>query len=368
MNGRGAGRREAGPGSAYFLLVLAPLLWSGNFLAGRLLAGSLPPVTLSLVRWLVATPLLLWMARRNGLGRPPRAAWPALAAMGLSGVALFTPAVYLALHTTAVLKASLLQSTTPIFGVVLAALAGMRPGWRQVAGALATVAGVALILLGPAWARGGAAARAGGAGGVELGDGLMLLAAFLWAVYTLYAQRAAEAWQPGSGAAGSGEAGPAGGGRGSRGDMGVALGVTAWSSLAGLPPLALLTVLEWAWGGAWKAAYGAGPRLLPGLAAVAGILYVALGASVLAMWAWNGGVRRIGSARAISFNNLLPAFSALWGALLLHEPPDPWSLGGGLLVVGGVSLAAGAGGARAGAEAPTPVGGPAPAAERGEEI
>ncbi|MDI3318054.1 MAG: DMT family transporter [Bacillota bacterium] len=346
---------EGGHAGAYALLVLAPLLWSGNFLAGRLLAGSLPPVTLSLVRWLVATPVLLLLAHRAGLGRPPRAARPALAWMGLSGVAIFTPAVYLALHTTAILKASLLQSTTPVFGVALAALAGLRPGWRQAGGSLLTVAGVALILLAPARLPAAAPAPGGGAaggwGGLRLGDLLMLLSALLWAVYTLYAQRAAEAWQsaPDAPSPGSRAVRPAPG----RTDL--ALGVTAWSSLAGLVPLALLTAAEWLWGGAWKEAYGSGPRLELSLSALAGVLYVALGASVLAMWAWNSGVRRIGSARAISFNNLLPVFTALWGSLFLQEPVDPWSVAGGLLVVGGVSLAAGA--ARPGAGA-TAVAGP----------
>ncbi|MCL6522340.1 MAG: DMT family transporter [Firmicutes bacterium] len=350
----GSGREGRAPEGAYLLLVVAPLLWSGNFLAGRLLAGSLPPVTLSLARWLVATPVLLALARRQGLGLPPRSARPVLAWMGLSGVALFTPAVYLALHTTAVFRATLLQSTTPVFGLLLAALAGMRPGWRQVAGALATVAGVAMILLAPAGGRGG-----GGPGGVRAGDVLMLLAALFWAVYTLGAERAAGTWRAALRARGEG------------GEAGVALGVTAWSALAGLPPLALLTALEWLAGGAWKAAYGAGPRLVVGAPALAGVLYVALGASVLATWAWNGGVGRIGSARAISFNNLLPVFSALWGSLLLHERPDGWSLGGGLLVVGGVSLAArgGAAGARSatGAPAAGAAGEGLPAPEPGKE-
>ena len=36
------------------LLVLATLLWGGNFVIGRAVAGDIPPITLAFLRWCVA--------------------------------------------------------------------------------------------------------------------------------------------------------------------------------------------------------------------------------------------------------------------------------------------------------------------------
>ncbi|MDO5289830.1 MAG: EamA family transporter, partial [Pseudomonadota bacterium] len=36
------------------LLTVPPLLWAGNAVAGRLLAPLVPPITLNLLRWLLA--------------------------------------------------------------------------------------------------------------------------------------------------------------------------------------------------------------------------------------------------------------------------------------------------------------------------
>ncbi|MER1999936.1 MAG: EamA family transporter, partial [Lysinibacillus sp.] len=36
------------------LLVLATVLWGGNFVIGRAVTGDIPPITLALLRWAVA--------------------------------------------------------------------------------------------------------------------------------------------------------------------------------------------------------------------------------------------------------------------------------------------------------------------------
>lgn len=57
------------PGTAA-LLLLPPLLWAGNAIVGRALAGEFPPLALSLWRWTLAlaliapfTALALWRER-----------------------------------------------------------------------------------------------------------------------------------------------------------------------------------------------------------------------------------------------------------------------------------------------------------------
>jgi hypothetical protein len=59
------------------LLTLPPLLWAGNAVIGRLMAGQVPPITLNFLRWALALLLLLpaagWLLRK---GSPLWPHWP----------------------------------------------------------------------------------------------------------------------------------------------------------------------------------------------------------------------------------------------------------------------------------------------------
>lgn len=48
--------------STVLLLVTPPLLWAGNAIVGRVMQGVVPPVTLNLLRWVLAFALLLPLA------------------------------------------------------------------------------------------------------------------------------------------------------------------------------------------------------------------------------------------------------------------------------------------------------------------
>ena len=53
-----------------FFLVLPPLLWAGNAVVGRLAIGSMDPLWLNAVRWMLAFVLLLplgWRALVHGV-------------------------------------------------------------------------------------------------------------------------------------------------------------------------------------------------------------------------------------------------------------------------------------------------------------
>ena len=71
----GAGKRRyvALFGNAYILLALAGLLWSGNHVAGRAVAGHIPPLFLSALRWLIGAAVIYPFARPH-LARD----WPAI--------------------------------------------------------------------------------------------------------------------------------------------------------------------------------------------------------------------------------------------------------------------------------------------------
>ena len=65
---RAAGESRAGGwffDQAYLLLSLASLFWAGNVVLGRFIAGHIPPITLSVIRWSGAVVLLLPFAARH---------------------------------------------------------------------------------------------------------------------------------------------------------------------------------------------------------------------------------------------------------------------------------------------------------------
>jgi drug/metabolite transporter (DMT)-like permease len=89
MSAASQGRRAAL--YPYALLTLASLFWAGNWIVGRAVRDSMPPIALTFWRWGVAALLLAPIAvpRLAGRSRVLRRQWRVLFLLGLSGVALF---------------------------------------------------------------------------------------------------------------------------------------------------------------------------------------------------------------------------------------------------------------------------------------
>jgi drug/metabolite transporter (DMT)-like permease len=290
-----AARRVPAP----LLLALAALLWSGNFVIGRAVAGRVPPVALAFWRWAVALAVLLPLTRRALRARAPvlRRSWKILLLLGILGVGNFNLLVYVGLNATTATNALLLNSACPAFILAITFATGLgRATPRQLAGIALSLAGVVAIvtrgapeaLLSIAFAR---------------GDLWVLAAVLSWAIYTILLAR-----RP-----------------------------------AGVEPLALLTVLV-AVGVLWIAPFYAwelasGSRLRLDAVAAGAILYVALLASIAAYFLWNVGVAAVGASRAGVFLHLMPAFGSVLAAILLGESFRAFHVAGIALVLAGVPLA-----------------------------
>jgi drug/metabolite transporter (DMT)-like permease len=70
----------------------------------------------------------------------------------------------------------------------------------------------------------------------------------------------------------------------------------------------------------------------------AALLYVSLGASIVAYRCWGLGVAQGGPALAAFFNNLTPLFAALLSALLLGETPKAYHVAAFVLIVAGIAV------------------------------
>src|SRR6185312_13797271 len=116
----------------YVLLTLTSLFWAANIVLARFVAGHVPPMTLSCVRWIGAF-IPLWPFAKDHLRRDwpiLRANLPLLLLLSATGFAFNNAASYLALQYTEALNALLIQSSGPLFVALWSlVLFGIRLTW-----------------------------------------------------------------------------------------------------------------------------------------------------------------------------------------------------------------------------------------------
>lgn len=282
------------------LLVLPPLLWAGNAVVGRLMAGAVPPMTLNFLRWAIAFVLLLPFA--GGLLRRDSALWPRwrrFCVLGLLGVGCYNALQYLALTTSTPMNVTLVAASIPAFMLGVGVLFfGQRLTLRQVGGALLSIAGVLVVLSRGDW-------------DVLLqvrlvpGDVFILLATAAWAVYSWLLVRPGDPPEI-------------------RGDWAAFLMA---QMVFGLGWSGLFAAGEWA---------VAPQRIDWGVPTLLALAYIALGPALLAYRSWGLGVQRVGPNMAGFFSNLTPLFAALMSAAFLGEMPRPYHGLAFALIVGGI--------------------------------
>lgn len=109
---------------SYLLAALAPLFWSSNFILGRALHQTIPPIALSFWRWTLALALVLPFAlpRLRHQWGLVRRHWRVLSLLAVLGVTSFNTLVYIGLQTTTATNAVLMVSATPVLIVLLSQL------------------------------------------------------------------------------------------------------------------------------------------------------------------------------------------------------------------------------------------------------
>lgn len=108
----------------YIFLVLAVLFWSGNFIFGRLVSTNIEPMQLSFFRWFFVLILLLpyILLHYKNILTVFKKKYILIIIFGALGIAGFNTFLYYGLQTTTATNALLINSSTPIFIIVLSAL------------------------------------------------------------------------------------------------------------------------------------------------------------------------------------------------------------------------------------------------------
>lgn len=283
----------------FLLLALANLLWSGNWVIGRALHETFGPAELNFLRWVVAAAVLAPFALRSVAGKLALIRQHAgmLLLLALTGVTVYQTLVYAGLQSTTAVNAVLLNSSAPLFMLLVSwAIERERTSARQIAGVLISLAGIFVIL------------SRGDLGNLlrlkfSIGDLWILLAMPVWGIYSVLLKRR----PPGL-------------------DGLEFVFVIAVVGVLVLAPFYTIDMLH------------APPReVAPG--AIAGIIYIGVGASVFAFVCWNRAVGFVGANAAGFTLHLIPAFGTVLAIVFLGESFGAFHAIGIATIIVGVILA-----------------------------
>lgn len=283
----------------YFKLTSVAAFWAGTFIAARTISAHLPPATAGLLRFFVATLVLaLTLHFSRGLAVLKQVTWPQMAGtmvLGASGILLYNLCLFYATSLMEASRTSVFVALNPVMTLLLAAVfLRERISPLRWLGVVMAVAGVWMVIT-----RGDFTKLALSFG---KGEFAMMGAVFGWSVYTLQGRK----------------------------------------SLRVLDPLTA-TMLASIWGTLFLGFFA-----LPGLAhiepaaftpaVIACSIYTGVfGTAIAFVWYYQG-INRIGAAKTVVFNNLVPLLGVVLGWLVLNEPLTVSLLVGCLLAIAGVFL------------------------------
>lgn len=284
--------------SAPVLLSITTLLWAGNFIVGRAVHNTVPPIALAFLRWSIAGSIATMLANRHL--RPDiaemRRHWRVVLILSVTGVAVFNTFVYIGLRSTSAINGLLLQSTLPALIMACSYLVFReRAGWTQFAGITVSFAGVVEVIthgepesllhtpLNP-------------------GDVWIFIALFFYAAYSVTLRRRPRV-HPAS-----------------------LLAVTFLLGAAMLLPFVIWESLS-------------GDRLHADLPTLLAVGYVSVCPSLISYFCFNRAVELIGANRAGHYIHLMPIFGSLLAVLLLGEKFRLFHAIGAVLIFAGIAFA-----------------------------
>lgn len=278
-------------------VILNTVIWSGNYVVGRMIIGEIPPITFNSLRWTVTMIILACFALPRLKREWPvvKKFLPVIAVCGIISVTLYNPLAYIGAFTTSAANLALISVTTPIFIVLFSFFKGDKPTLNQVIGCcIAFLGSVYLVMNG----------QLSNLLNMHFatGDILMLIAAILFAVYSMLLSKVPDGISQTS--------------------------ILTVMTLIGLVLTIPLVVWEWS---------------QPGVAPikfnqffVLSVLYTGVGNSLLAWWLWNLALVNAGPVLTGVIHYTLPIMSGIFGYLLLGESMTLVHYISGAAIIGGV--------------------------------
>lgn len=280
----------------YFILLLPPIFWAGNFVVGRAVADTTGPLGLAFSRWSLALLLIfpfiakpLWQYKKL-----IKQHLLALSILGILGISAFNTLAYIALQETTATNAILLNSFIPIFILIISGLFLKEDiSKKQLIGVFVSLLGVIAII-----------------SRLDLniihnltinkGDLWMLIAALIWALYSILLKYLRPKELP----------------------QLLFLGILIIIGILFLTPVFYLNPFN-------------EPPIIWSPSNIKAIIYIALFPSIIATLAWNYGMNTLGAAKGGQFIHLMPFVGAILAIVFLGESLELFHLiGAGFIALG----------------------------------
>ena len=284
--------------STYLKLLGVAFFWGGTFVAGRSLAGQVPPVAAAFFRFALAAIILLVVVwRRESFPRLNLRQFLVIVSLGATGVMAYNLFFFKGLSIIGAGRASLIIALNPVFIALASTLIYQEIlPIRRAAGIVLSISGAMIVIT-----RGAPLSIL--SGGIGQGELLIFGCVLSWTLYSIIGKIAMRGLSP--------------------------LVAVCYSSLAGALMLFLLALGQ----GQLTTVFSYPPT------AWLALFYLGLFGTVIGFFWYFQAIARIGPSRAAVFINFVPVNGVLLATLILNEPLTLSLLTGGALVVCGSYLA-----------------------------
>ena len=282
----------------YAALVVSMLFFASNHVLGRLIPGEVPPIGLSLWRWVLASLIMLPFTWKGLIHNAPliRAHWKLFLQLTISLVLLGNTTVYIALNYTTAINAGIVAMAQPAATILLTWVIFQETvSRRQTIGAIIAGVGVTIVIL-----RGDLQALTEIR--FNIGDVWMVVSILGFTTYAIYLRKVPK----------------------------------------GLPPLVLLNIIQ-ILGIAvllpfylWETAYVLPMQLNP--ITIISVLWAGIIVAIGALLLWNIGNQALGANKASAFIYLRLLMITVLAMIILDEELSLYHVPSFTLIVAGVYL------------------------------
>jgi drug/metabolite transporter (DMT)-like permease len=279
-------------------LTIMALLWAGGFIVAKVISPMAGPFTITCLRFSFVTVLMAAIVAREGKQPPIRPIhWAYAVGTGLFGVLCYNYCFMAGVRLIDAGRGAVIISTVPIAVAVFSYLfLKEKMGRVKALGLAVSVAGAWIVV-----SHGKLEVVTGL--GIGLGEFYLLMCVLCAALFALFSKELLKEFSP---------------------SMTMALVSGPGAVLALLPTIAELRQMPIPWD-SWTF--------------LAGVAYMAIGPSVIAVIFYYQAMKVIGPTKASQYMNLIPVFAVVFGMVFLGEQLTPSLFVGGGLVTAGLYLA-----------------------------
>ena len=285
--------------SAYLLLVLATLFWSGNFIVGKFATlFQIPPLTLNVFRWISVWLILMPFTYKEIYNNLPiiKKNWLVISFMGVITISTFNSVVYFALNYTQVINAVLVLAAIPAATIIFSALMKIeRTNIFQLFGLFLSIVGIGSVISN---------------GDIQKifslsfnkGDLWMLVCVFTWALYSTLLKKNKFKF-------------------------------SQFSLIQLMVSAGILFLIPQFF---YEQSIGLEVNFNKAFFLI--LFYVVIFPAIAAYYCWQKGIQIIGPNRASMFIQLMPLFSAVMAIIIFNEKFELYHFVGATFIVSGIYL------------------------------